>query len=525
MSEAVRTFSYDGGRRRRGGHGRRRWGCAFFLLILLGTFLGGVWWLTNDRVPLHAFVPRSEPLHAVLRNPADTMPLMTKTPVTALLHQAGYLPSRRTPWPEHLPEWAVRNFFGERLHLFGRLDEPQSLVFATRLTRLAALVERFAVLSGDFSWDMAGGLLLRRIEGDRPVYYAVRGRYLLASESRRRLITCLTLLPGEAMTEPAFAAVSGFQGTEQVRGLIRFDLGDTPAEYVRTASFSLHAGEEEVRWIARLEWQPKWAAFLAEQLGNPSPRPLPLTEVELAGFVLDAGQPLDRTADALGPLFGFDLFDSEHFWIAGASQETGIEPATLRALLAAAGPRLQLAWTGYDPYELMPVPVFKGNAQADAGSMAAFFARLPQRDPVAPPDGRLYKAGGENTAAIAMLGGPSLSPLLVLQDDALVFSTSNEASPGTSVSGSEEHPMGHFRLRARPQACFDAAAAIARQLASQGWLRDYGPAKFDEAAAEQASLLRGLQNIDLVGTFEHGALAASLTISTTPVPTGTEDND
>lgn len=514
MSEAVRTFTKESGHRHRGARRSRRGGCSFVILLLLAAAAAGMWWLTNDHTPLHRLIPREEPLHAAVRTPADAMPLLTETPVTTLLHQAGYLPSRKAPWPENLPEWAVRNFFGEELHVFGALEDGKSLVFATRLTRIAALAERIAALGSGVSWDWAGGLLLRKREGPPQMYYAVRGRYLLASASRRRLIDCLTLLPEESMDPAAFEAISAFEGAEQVRGLLRFDLAGTQAKYVRSASFALHAGPREVRWSTRLEWQPEWAAYLGAQLGDPPPRPLVLQSGSLASCVLDAGNPLDRVADALGPLWEFDLFAPTHFWIAADPASTGMQPSVLRALLAAAGPRAEIAWTGYDPYEIVPAPIFQGRTGVDEDNLRALLQELPDRKPTDPPDGRFYAGPTEDAAGIAMLGGSSLAPRFVLQDDTLLFSTSSSLPPSPAESTDAAAPRGHFRLRARPQACFDVAARIGSQLAAQGWLKGFDAEDFGRAAAEHAVLLRGIEEVDLVASFEGGALSASLIITT-----------
>ncbi|MCC6142493.1 MAG: hypothetical protein IT368_01680, partial [Candidatus Hydrogenedentes bacterium] len=203
MSEAPRIYSGGLGKRRRRGQA----GIWIRRGLLAAIVLSVVWffWSTRDSYSMEELIPADAQYRVYINGLVPKREEIVASPVWALAPEESVLGRLQAQLAANLgfPEWILNNLVYGLCQFSGRdTDAFSDMIFVTRMSRIGCVIERFRSFALDVEDDLAGGLELRRIR-EPELYYAVRGRVLVLSPSRKAVIDAVTLLPDEALPESA----------------------------------------------------------------------------------------------------------------------------------------------------------------------------------------------------------------------------------------------------------------------------------------------------------------------------------
>jgi len=502
--------------RRHAGSGRGLARAALVALILLVV----AWWASRDTVELRTLVPADHTYHIALLDIVTHRDAIIESPVWRALPEAAHagrvleLLGRDTK----MPAWVLNNLMGELSYVTGSdLDQYADVVYLARMTRVGRLLEYLHVFWPGIVDDNAGGLHLRHVE-DSGLYYAVRGRVLLASLSRDALIRCLTLREDEILPEGAFHTVLDRSGPEQVRGLISFP-PDTPVGgLLRSLTFALHIDRTSAHMEYRGILYESWRERFGRLLGNAAPRPLIAPPPGIAGISVDVGKSLDEVCYGIGEAFDIDALREESMTLAANPDDADPDEPDLRsflAMLSMLGPGVRLSLQGVDLDEFIPMPELAGSLDAQGALVRALLETLRAPDDAAPWEPYARFDPETRLASIPMIGGPSLEPTFAVYDDRLYVSSSARIAHewlGNPPSAQALPQHGNLYLRIEPLSCLEAWAGVGRELVAQDLLKGYSPETFDASIQQWRARLAPIEHIALLLAIDRGALAGRISV-------------
>ena len=476
----MRSFARPGSRgpsgfRRRRGTGMLSW--AFPVFAVAGViFLIYAWRVTRDTHALTDFVPLDRRAEIFAPN------LFAQGNTIAAFRGWRTLPEDH-PWRQasaalnrdwDYPDWYLRNLVGPRTYISSSdatsLSNP---VFVTRMTAVGTLLERLRGWLPSTRIDRAGGLNLRLLPEDN-LYYAVRGRILVLSPSRRALVRALTLAPEERADARAVERAFTTLGAADLAGRFRLGPEDQLGGWLDTVSFALHMGPDEtlVRYTAELRSNTE--SPLHQLVSRAQPVALPASFRGPASIVMDFGAPLDTLWPAFGELFDSPDMTAER-WQQWRSGNEGPLGPPITALAAKAGPTVRLAWRGVSLADVVPAPQIELTASAKEGVFADWAAQLP-----APPDpsNTAYRTPmpyfdvEANTAILPWRGGPDLTPAVSVSDAGLLAVSSQALLPEALDAKAESIGTfkGNFHARVQPVRLLDDIAQLGAAWVEAGML-------------------------------------------------------
>lgn len=502
MSETARTWT-PGHRKRR----RRAVGVGRVLLMAAAAGLGWVLWVTRDTYSPHELIPATPPGELYI---ADLPAQREKLGEAAWwgMFPAGSAAQRLQELLRSdpgVPSWVLNHLFPDVAHV--AMVHPENfseVVVTTRVTRLLALLERFHGLMPGISEDAAGGLALRRVD-DAGIYYAVRGRMLAASPSRRALIHALTLSREEALSAEKYAERAEAARSQGVLVGVRGAALPQLRDFVELAEATVAYDGTRVQLSARIRTAPPLTTALVPLLANAVPVELPPPLDGVAAVSLDLGLPLGELMPRLLDAAGMEMTLGEIVSAFAASQGTEAAPLmALGHLFETTGTSFTLSWTGVDVLEMVPVPEFVFWAPAETGILRSAMAELP-----VPPSGTPVWAtyprfdGDAGAVRLPMMGGPSIEPTFALFEEGLLLSSSRTlheriVSAGNTLR-SDAPGRANLHVVVHPLRLINAVGDLGRELAAMGLLRGFTAETWEATINEMQKAAQSVQVVSLTG--------------------------
>lgn len=528
MSEVVRNYTWGGNPSRRRRDLRRRGkGLAKFMLPLMLVLLALALWLTRDNYDRESFIPADASVEIYVHDVVEKVSEKLSSRVFTLVPESTGARRIIDALKEELPapEWLLNNLSDDVCHIYGTgFESMDEMVVTTHMTRIGGIAERLMRLSSSGQEDFAGGLNLRYVP-DAGVYYAVRGRTLLFSLSRERLIRALTLHPEETLTADQFN-----EGIRKAAGADIFCSVDATAWSLEAKPFerldiAFRIEPDAARVSVQGNLSPAFIEQYAPFLKNLMPRKLPAPFDSMVAISADFGVPFVEMLVKLGN--GFPAVASFAEFLTVSSDETvmasTVEDAQtlFKEALSLAGARTRIGWFGMESYEMLPAPLLAATFESGTDGVLALFERIVPSTTVNSDVDLTLRLDEEHLMAYTpIIGGASFEPTVASYAGGLLFSTSatlaRELVESTQLvqTYSEE---GNLYIELRPQpvatACYDAA----HELALSGLLRDYNEQTLQEAAKPVLAVAAAVDRIAVFASSDKGALQVNMKIGMSAV--------
>jgi len=512
MSDSVRVYS---GQKKNLGKPRRRRsrkGLVLLMLLLIGA--AWVYWTTRDTHRLESLIPADKAYHAVVDDVFARRARLAQSQVwDALPPQLGLADvPQKLSQDVGLPQWVLNNLVPGACYITG--DDIKGFgdaLAVTRMTRVGVLLDRLRVFFPSIKEDYAGGLELRRV-GD--LYYAVRGRVLLLSASRRRLVEALTLLAEDAVGADDLAQMRQSLGENDIYG--RFQLAETDpgGAVVERGTFALRIGGKEAAVQCAAQVRPAWREEMAGLLDGVEPKTLEAPPDGMVRLSLNLGRPVEALWQSAGTALGKEE-QMREMWAQWASPDEDGDttvPQMVLGLLGGLGPGVRLSLVGVDLNEIVPAPELVATLDADSVALAEVFAQLPE-----PPSGveqwetwpRYDKEA--QVVRLPLIGGPSLEPTGGIKGGNFVMSSSRTVAESVLADAATANPPSlpkpaNFYAQIRPYECGKAAFDTAMLLAEAKLLKGYNPETLNEAYQPWLKKAAAVKQLSALAAYDAGAL-------------------
>lgn len=528
MSETIRSYMGEGQAllpRRRAK--RRRLGPKVLagLVLVLALYL---FWITRDTHPIEHFIPSQQRLEIFVTDVLNKRMKMTRSTVWDALpedHWSAGIPKLLDADLE-MPEWVLRNLIGQNGHISANdLDGLEDVLFITKMTPVGCLIERVYRYLPGIAHDAAGGLHMRRLSGPG-LFYAVRGRILAVSPSRRALIHALTLTEDERTEERTVTDAFVRALSEDLSGTLVLNAEGTAGQVFKSLSFAVRVGLSEGHLMFEAALQPQWEERLSRLLAHAQPRKLaPPLEGRLE-ISADFGMPIKDLWVALGEASGFPSISQTQWELWETTEEEGAVAPVLTALLGPLGPGFRLTWHGEDLNAMMPVPEIVATFDGQKDAVMALFESLP-----GPPEGPAffepypYFDREAKRLRAPTIGGPSLETEAGWYGDSLLISTSRTVAeaylskPRDPANLSDEPGTGNLYLSVQPLPCVKALARAGELLAENSLLKGHTPESFEKTAARWMEKAAKIQKLTVLLGFEEGLLKGEIHVTCPPAGT------
>ena len=524
MSDAVRTYTAP--RRTAAATSRRRRasrGCAipFALLIPIVVVLAiYAVWISRDSTTLAAHLPKQHRLRIVV---SDVLGHRQEIADSGIWHalplddDLAQIPDMLTRDIE-VPPWVLNNIIGSQCFLSGdTIGDGHELLFVTKMHRLGVLIERAYRWFGEAEYDAAGGLSLRHLT-QPDLHYAVRGRVLLVSPSRRTLIHALTLSDAEALTPDDVNQITIDLANQQVGGIIEFHENDTYTDTLAFLRFGIRFDPTEAHAKFEAGLSGIATSEISALLEGVEPQTLRMPIDGMAALSAHLGKPIEEVWLKIGAMTGYPLF-SRAQWNEWSTLDEGEQPGiayTLTQLLGGAGPGFQCTWRGIDPYEIVPAPQIVVTAEFSdeaAERVRTAFPPPPQEVPAYAPYPRFDADTGIVTYPI--FGGPSLQPTAVIAADTILVSSSRAIAEPYIVTPPVNEPLplpGNLYIRIRPIDCVNALAEAGQQFVDIGVLKGYTQESYRAAAAQWRQSAERIEECSALFSHQNGLIQGEIRI-------------
>ncbi len=515
MSDTPRIYTTLGGRPvRSSGRGRR---IGRYVGIAFTAFFVWAFWISRDTHPVAEFVPTPRRLEAVLPHAAVARYRVASSrvwdgvPQSLVASAPAAIADKRG-----LPDWIIGNLIGgTAIVVADDVASWSDAVFISRMSRAGCVIERVMRFRPASRGDWAGGLRLRYWEPGK-LYFAVRGRTLLASPSRGALVDALTLTPERRVPPKAVAAALSDTGSEDARGTWTLSPDSGAGRVIEEIRFAARVDEGEATVKLRAKFRPEIAEALAPYWGDMKPAELPAAFDGPLAISANLGGTVEETWRALSEVVDAPWLTAEQ-WQAWRREGDGRSSAALlTGVLGPMGPGLRVTWQGIDLEEMSPVPALVGSLEGKREDASVLLDWLPKPGLGSVAEARVTFDGETGTLEAPLMSGPGMTPLGRWDGDALYFSTSAAAAPGFIESGrTRTLPAGgpaNLYARMDPAACVQMIVRAGRDLAASGLLRDRTPESFERDAAAWTERAAALEYVEGSAVITHEYIEAELRV-------------
>lgn len=523
MSDVARVYS---GTKRTGGTKRRR--LRRISIRRKGRFFGGVFggialflafwflWTTRDSYPMRGLIPADQTYHVFVTGLLTKRQNIAASPVWTLAPETSSAAKVPALLQDNfgMPDWVLNNIAYGASHISGHdAGTFGDVLFVTKMSRIGCLVERFHRFVG-VSDDYAGGLELRYLP-DAGVYYAVRGRMLIASPSRETVVRSLTLRPDEAIANDELMKGTREAGDTDLCG--RFLLRpEDPAGDVLT----------QLRVVARMEpagvavviqgtLREPWRARLAGILDNAKPVDLEMPSEGLFEVSANFGCVLSEFSKGIVQAIDETgrLSESCATYITSPPGDLppGIGPIVAQ-VLSPAGPGWRVCWRGIDINEMFPTPELVGTVDMAPEMVEEIFSALPKPPATSFPWDPWPRIDETHRLLyVPALGGPAIEPCAAAYGGKLLISTSRRAAESvfaTSPTSAEMLPeKGNLFLRLRPFPAMKAVTDAGLELARNHLITGQTAESFPAVAAAWLERAERIHEISLLAAHQDGEIS------------------
>ena len=517
MSDVVRNFSMGGSLRKRRRDLRRRAAGrigrgVLFLLVLAGL---AVLWMSRDNWDMGALIPKDRAFQACIVDVMRKQEMLGASRLWDLLPEGDGTRAEFTRLSANppLPKWLLNNLSTGISHWSSsRPDRFDDLLVVTRMTRIGCLAEKLIHFLPAIESDNAGGLHLRHIP-EASLYYAVRGRVLLASPSRRTLAHALTLDPGESAGHAALAEWSDAAAGADLYG--RIDPAAVPELQgtFDSVQFSLWMEPASIRASVSARVGEVWRTKFAGLLEGTTPRDLRAAPDGCVMLSADFGRPVGETLLQVAKAFGQEDKAIAALGAGALAAGSEYEPAAalLQGVLNGAKGGLRLSWTGVDVNEMVPVPVLAGSVDGGTDAVMAVVQAPPTPPAEIPSIDAVPRVNAEKKLVyLPMVGGPSMKPTFAVQNEGVVLGTSLtkvEELLADAPSGTLE-TKGNLYLCVRPKPAAQAIVDLGRELAEYHFMRGQTAETFLKTAQPWLDSAGRVKEVSLLAACDNGELRA-----------------
>ncbi len=515
MSDVLRSYTGRVNPSRRSRRKRRKPVFSTFLVLLALACLAWALFITRDTHEIPRLVPADQAYQVYMFNVLEKRPDLLGSAVWDLLPEDSPYVALRSRWVADLPipDWIANNLLYGICHASGQdLRDFRDILFVTKMSRVGCLVERFRSFFVDMGQDPAGGLNLRVLPG-KTGYYAVRGRVLVASPSRKALIRSLTLSEDQALSPTEFARGAAGAMERDVFAMLRPDREDFLGDSFRTIDVTLQVRPDGLVLAASGDLREACRARYAPLLDGMSGGRAVTPAEGLMTVAVDVGQPFPAFLERLDGLLSKSGASSPLAPVVHLLRDPPDTATPLATVLPAfartvTGPGW-LQWRGAALNAMVPLPVLLAGFEADAAFVTEVMGRfksVPEQsggDPNFVP--RYDEASG--MVHVPLIGGPDIEPSFGYRDGQLLLSNSRLALESALAKGiTRESPASpaNFRLRLRPAPACESIAAMGRQFADAGVLRDFTAASFKAFAADWCQQASKVREVSLALACEDG---------------------
>ncbi|OQC06409.1 MAG: hypothetical protein BWX80_01585 [Candidatus Hydrogenedentes bacterium ADurb.Bin101] len=527
MSETVRNYSWgsSSSRRRRGPRNRGARIARFLLPVLLAA-LAWVFWITRDNYAMERFISRDRVYEAYINNIVARRHDVFQSNIWRLLPEGSQARSviNSVSGKLPVPEWLVNNLSAGLCHISGTsFDRSEDILVATRMTRIGCLAERIIRRFGAVTDDYSGGLKLRHIP-EAGLYYAVRGRTLLFSVSRNRLIQALTLAEADALEQSEFEEGIRMAGGEDIYCRLIPDSISMASKPFDKLDLVVRFEEDSVRMLVQGDFSTDFQENYGVLLRAPSKPSLPAPFAANASIALDLGQPLAKFIEALSHVSLETGMIPQWLLNAYKPAQAGdiiisMEPL-VAAVLAESGPRIRIGWFGFDHLEMVPAPLLASTFETGQEGVLMLY------DGIIAPQGPkeidlVPRVNQDMVVHVPFVGGPNLKPTLAPFSDGFILSSSfplAAALKNTPELTGELNQNGNIYVSIKLREAVQSLANAARELTFSGLLKGFTPESLEATAAPWLTASESLSGLVLLASWSEGKLNAQVRISLHPVP-------
>ncbi len=525
MSDTVRSYARPYARRQRrpSRRGRGLGGGLFVLALLFAAFVWAIW-TTRDTHPMGRLIPADQAYEVYVADPLHQSVQLLDSRVWDLLPASVPIQEIREAADGDLgvPDWVINNLVRGVCHISGQdLATFSDPLVVTRMSRVGCLIERLHGFVPGLESDFAGGLHLRALP-DAGVFFAVRGRILLASPSRNAVIRALTLAEQEAVGEEELRTSLQEAEGDGLSGKVAFAEEDPLGDVFESLRVNLRVDPDAARLACGGVLRPAWKARLYGLLEGTTPQPLQKPSAGPAMLSMNFERGLPEVWAGLDQALAESVSLKETLTGVLPEPDSDLAPLVRLAegLAKATGPGMCLSWLGIDQNAMFPMPELLALCDADALQITELFASIPPLPPNAPAHAMLPRYDAESEAAyLPLIGGPSIEPTAGLSGQRLVVSTSHSAAAAALREGPSEETLGqpgNLYLRIHPYPGLRSLLDAALQFAEFGLVRGHTAESLEQAATPWLAQAQQIREVAALAAHEDGEVHLDLRLAMTP---------
>lgn len=415
MSEVVRSMSRSErystvpAQSRQDGRFRfTRWLLLFF--VALGVY---AYWISRDTHDIRQFVGTDPGAIIVTRSVLENRAEVFNSASWSMLSEEARAHPLPTVFATEFgaPDWVLRNLFGQYVLTTTPMGSDYTdAVYMSKMSPFGVLIERAMRQSSGIQKDRAGGLYLQYLT-NHELYYAVRGRLVIASLSRRALIHALTLGSDEQIPEDAWDDSILNAGGEDVRGTIRLSEDSRWGSYFAGIGFALRVDSDEAVLKLKLPCTDTFYSELVPTLDGKGPVSLLSPEPGPIRFSADIGASHNDTFALIADVLDVSE-DVEEPWLIGLLSDTPVNP--ISELLDNSGTNVSRTWHGYAVDDIEPAHVTSTLLLNNGDAVSSAIASAPESLSGEFKEESYRRDPEFGWLEVLRVGGPSLTRVIAL---------------------------------------------------------------------------------------------------------------